>query len=113
MHEMSICEGLLMAVQDAARTEGFTRVTRLRLEIGRFAGVEPDALRFGFDVVMKGSPAEDAELVLIEEPGAAWCFDCAETVPIADRLDPCPGCGGVRLRPTAGMDMRIKDMEVI
>lgn len=113
MHEMSLCESLLDAISQSARQNGFSRVTRVRLSIGRFAGVEPEALRFSFDVVSRGTLAEGAELVLLEQPGAAWCFDCNETVAIADRLDPCPVCGGVRLRPTSGTDMTIKDLEVV
>ena len=31
---------------------------------------------------------------------------------IADRLDPCPECGGGRLMPVAGDELRIKDLEV-
>lgn len=113
MHEMSICESLRDAIEDAARTQNFSRVTRVRLAIGRFAGVEVEALRFGFDVVMRGSPAEGANLVVLEEPGTAWCFDCNDTVPLAGRLDPCPRCGGERLLPNGGTEMKIKDLEVL
>ena len=31
---------------------------------------------------------------------------------IADRLDPCPLCGGGKLMPQGGDEMRIKDLEV-
>mgnify|MGYP001950167082 CR=1 FL=1 len=77
-----------------------------------FAGVEVEALRFGFDVVMKGSVAERASLDVIEVPGQAFCFDCAETVTIEERFQPCPVCGGHRLSPTGGDEMRIKELEV-
>ncbi|MFK8251903.1 hydrogenase maturation nickel metallochaperone HypA [Ancylobacter terrae] len=113
MHEMALCESLLASLRDAARDHGFTRVTRVRLAVGSFAGVEVEALRFGFDVVMRDSLAEGAELVVIDEPGTAWCFGCSETVPLASRLDACPRCGGERLRPNGGTDMRIKDLEVV
>ncbi|MBN8631056.1 MAG: hydrogenase maturation nickel metallochaperone HypA [Rhodobacterales bacterium] len=113
MHEMSLAEGIRGIVVDQARLRGFDRVTRLRLEIGRFAGVEKDALSFAFDVVMRGSPAEGAALEMIDLPGRALCFDCAHEVEIADRLDPCPDCGGGKLLPQGGDEMRIKDMEVI
>lgn len=113
MHEMSICEGILMALEDAAKREGFQRVEKVRLEIGRFAGVEVDALRFGFDVVMKNSLAAGAELEIIELPGKALCFDCGETVEIEHRLDPCPNCSSGKLTPAGGDEMRIKDLEVI
>lgn len=40
MHEMSLAEGIRQIIDDQARVQGFGRVLRLRLEIGRFAGVE-------------------------------------------------------------------------
>lgn len=113
MHEMSLAEGIRGIVEDQARALGFARVTRLRLEIGRFAGVEKAALSFAFDVVMRGSPAETATLEFIDLPGQAICFDCATLVTIDERLDPCPLCGGGKLIPQGGDEMRIKDMEVL
>ena len=113
MHEMSLVEGIRRVVEDQARTHAFERVTVLRIEIGRFAGVEKPALDFAFDVVMRGSVAEGARLEMIDLPGRAMCYDCARDVEIEDRLSPCPDCGGGRLMPVSGDEMRIKDMEVI
>jgi hydrogenase nickel incorporation protein HypA/HybF len=113
MHEMSLAEGIRSIVQDQARAHGFARVTVLRLEIGRFAGVEKPALEFAFDVVMRDSPAEGARLDMIDLPGRALCYDCGKAVEIEDRLDPCPLCGGGRLIPEGGDELRIKDMEVV
>ncbi len=112
MHEMSLCEGIRRVVDQAAGPE-VSRVTRVRLEIGRFAGVEKDALRFAWEVVMRGSKAEGAALEMLDLPGQALCYDCMKTVEIAHRLDPCPDCGGGKLLPQGGDEMRIKDMEVI
>lgn len=113
MHEMSLCEAMAGIIAEQARAQGFARVLTVRLEIGRFAGVEADALRFGFDVVTRGGPAEGARLEIVDLPGRAFCFDCAETVSLQDRLAPCPSCGGARLAPTGGDEMRIKDLEVV
>jgi hydrogenase nickel incorporation protein HypA/HybF len=113
MHEMSLVEGIRSIVEEQALAHGFARVTRLRLEIGRFAAVEKPALEFAWDVVMRGSRAEGADLQMIDLPGQALCFDCAQIVPIDDRLDPCPLCGGGKLLPQGGNEMRILDMEVI
>ncbi len=112
MHEMSLAEGIRDIVLEQARVHGFAGVTVLRLEIGRFAGVEKDALAFAFDVVMRDSPAEGARLEMIDLPGQAFCHDCGQTVRIDDRLDPCPLCGGGTLFPQGGTEMRIKNMEV-
>ncbi len=113
MHEMSLAEGIRSIVLDQARAHGFARVTVMRLEIGRFAGVEKPALEFAFDVVMRGSPAEGARLEMIDLPGRAMCYDCLKAVEIDDRLAPCPLCGGGRLLPEGGDEMRIRDMEVL
>ena len=112
MHELSLVEGIRSIVEDQARVHGFSRVTRLRLEIGAFAGVEKAALTFAWDVAMKGSIAEGAELEMLDLPGLAMCYDCMKTVEIGDRLALCPLCGGGKLIPQGGDEMRVKDMEV-
>lgn len=113
MHEMSLCEGVRQVIEDYAQSAEFDAVRKVRVEIGRFAGVEKDAFVFAFDVVMRGSVAEGAELELIDVPGRATCFDCSKDVEIMERLDPCPDCGGGRLLPSGGTEMKIKDLEVI
>ncbi|NKX45971.1 hydrogenase maturation nickel metallochaperone HypA [Roseicyclus persicicus] len=113
MHEMSLCEGIREVLEAQARAHRVNRITRVRVEIGRFAGVEKPALDFAWGIVMRGSPAEDATLEMIDLPGRAMCFDCATEVEIDDRLAPCPHCGGGKLMPTGGDEMRIKDLEAI
>lgn len=110
MHEMSIAESVLGIVEETARREGFTRVKEVRLEIGRLAAVEIEALRFCFDAVVRGSLAEGAALAIDETPGTAWCFDCSASVGLASRADPCPECGGGKLQVNGGTDMRVKDL---
>lgn len=112
MHEMSLAEGIRTIVEEQAARHGFSKISVLRLEIGRFAAVEKSALAFAWDVVMRGSAAEGAVLEMIDLPGQAVCYDCMNTVEIEDRLAPCPSCGGSRLMPQGGEDMRIRDMEV-
>lgn len=110
MHEMSIAESVLGIVEDTARREGFARVQEVRLEIGRLAAVEVEALRFCFDAVVRGSVADGARLEIDETPGTAWCFDCSKPVEVASRADDCPSCGGAKLQVSGGTDMRVKDL---
>lgn len=113
MHEMSLCEGIRQVIEDQARAHDVKAVKRVRVEIGRFSGVEKPALEFAFDVVMRGSVAEGATLEMIDLPGRAMCYDCVKEVEIGDRLAPCPDCGGGKLMPVSGDEMRIKDLEVV
>ena len=111
MHELSLCESIREVIEDQARAHGVSKVTRVRVEIGRFSCVEKPALAFAFDAVMRGSVAEGAALEILDIPGKAMCFDCGAEVELENRLDPCPACGGGKLMPTGGDDMRIKDLE--
>ena len=113
MHEMSLAENVLQIIEESARTQNFRHVRTVVLEIGQLAAVEPEAMRFCFDAVASGSIAEGARLEMIDLPGRALCYDCMTTVDIAHRLDPCPLCGGGKLIPNGGDEMRIKDMEVV
>ena len=112
MHEMSLCEGILQVLEAEAERQSFSRVRRVILDIGVLSGVEIPALEFAFDVVMRGSLAEDAVLEINRLQAEAWCMACAETVTVTARYDPCPKCGGYQLQVSSGDEMRIKELEV-
>lgn len=112
MHEMSLALSALDVVTAAAQANGARRVVEIRVEVGGLAQVEPEALRFAFEAAQRGTVAEGAKLVLIDVPGAAWCLDCADTVPLVRRGEPCPRCGGFGLRVTSGDRMRVIDLEI-
>jgi len=112
MHEMSLAESMLQIIEDAARKQGFTRVKTVWLEIGQLACVEKESLRFSFDVVMRGSIAQQARLKIVETAGQGWCEICASEVPIAALYEACPKCGSYQVRVTGGDAMRVKELEV-
>jgi hydrogenase nickel incorporation protein HypA/HybF len=103
---------MLQIIEEQARLQNFTRVRQVRLEVGALAGVEIDALRFGFEVMMRDTLAHDASLEIIELPGRAWCSRCEQPVEISKRIDACPRCQGYHLQITGGDQLRIKNLEV-
>jgi hydrogenase nickel incorporation protein HypA/HybF len=112
MHEMSLAESVREIVEETARAHGARRVGVVRLEIGALALVEAEAMRFAFDVVMRGSLAETARLDIVQTPGAAWCMRCSQPVAIGQRGDPCPRCDSLQLQVTGGDRMRVMDIEI-
>jgi len=112
MHELSLCEGVLQVLENAARTQGFSRINIVCLEIGALAGVELEAMRFSFEVIKKGTLADNAKLEIISLPGQAWCLPCAKNVAIEQRFDACPHCGSYQLQVTGGEELRVKELEV-
>lgn len=112
MHELALCEGVLRIIEEEAVKRQFRRVESILLEIGRLSHVDPQAMEFCFEAASKGTLAEGARLEIKRPRGEARCMECDRTVAIESRADPCPGCGGFRLRVTAGEDMRVKELEV-
>lgn len=112
MHEMSLAQGVLQLMEEAARRDNFTKVATVWLEIGQLSGVEPQALAFCFDAVTRGSIAQGARLEIMAVPGTGWCTACAKTVPMKQLFDECPQCGGYPLQVTGGTQMRVKELEV-
>ncbi|KAA0684182.1 hydrogenase maturation nickel metallochaperone HypA [Roseomonas genomospecies 6] len=112
MHELALSQGIIDVIRDQAAAQGFTRVKTVRLVIGALSHVEPEAIAFGFDAVSRGTIAEGAVLDIERPPGQAFCLSCEKPVPLPERSDPCPDCGGHQLVVTGGEEMRVKELEV-
>ncbi len=112
MHEMSICESILQVVEAQATRQDYSEVKTIWLEVGQFSGVELEALHFSFDVVTRGTCAQNAKLEIIETKAQAWCLPCAKSVDVKERFDACPHCGSYQLQVTGGDALRIKELEV-
>jgi len=112
MHEMSLTQGVLNILEDYAKTNDFKCVKTVWLEIGQLSHVEPEAMAFCFDAVMKGTIADGAKLEIVELPGQAICIDCDAEIEINSRVAECPKCGSYKLHISGGDEMRVKELEV-
>jgi len=112
MHEMALCEGLVQALKQQAKAQDFARVHKVFLEIGALATIEPDAMRFNFPIVAKGTLADGAELEIDYMDGQAWCMQCSTKVAVKRHGEGCPECGSYQLQILDGQQMRIKQLEV-
>ena len=113
MHEISLCESIRDLIEDRARIDGFARVNRVWVEVGPLSCVEPEALRFGFDAVMRGSVAEGATLDIDIPPAEGRCPLCGEVATMQDRLAACPSCGTSGLEVVRGDELKIRKLEVV
>jgi hydrogenase nickel incorporation protein HypA/HybF len=109
VHELALMESVIEAVCERV-PDG--KVVRLRLEIGQLAAVEPDALRFCFEVCSAGSVLDGAALEIIEIAASGWCRACQREVEAEGPVPLCP-CGSADVEWQAGQELRIKDVEVI
>jgi hydrogenase nickel incorporation protein HypA/HybF len=111
MHELALSQSIVDLVLERARAEGLRSVTRVALEVGAAAGVEPEALRFCFDVVVEDTMAGGAELVIERVPLRARCRSCRSEFEPARRLVACPECRHAGTDLVRGRELRVMSFE--
>jgi hydrogenase nickel incorporation protein HypA/HybF len=108
MHELGITRNLVAIVGEAAQGRA---VRKVWLEIGRNSALMPEAVRFCFDVVSKGTALEQAQLEIVQIAPGWQCAGCGVQLGAAAAAPSCPDCGGA-LRLRSGDELNIKAMEV-
>lgn len=112
MHELSIAENILEIVEQSAEGRGALKVNRITLDIGRLSGVETDALRFAMETMVKGTVAEEAEIIYHELETRARCADCGFEGQVDDLFSLCPGCRSTQLEISQGREMKVASIEI-
>ena len=64
MHERALMRDLLARVDEAARAEGATRVTSVRVRVGPLSHFTPEHLREHFTDAARGTIADGASVVV-------------------------------------------------
>lgn len=113
MHEMSLAQGILTMVEEAAVQEHFVRVKQLRIEVGVLAGVELEALHFALSVMSQQGVLQGAEFVIETPLAQAWCLSCSEQIEVTQRGQACPKCGSYQVQAISGTQLRVIDMIVL
>ena len=103
MHELAITQSVVDVVTE--RT-GSAPVARVRVRVGRLAGVVPDAMRFCFELVTAGTPLEGAVLEFEQPEGRARCRACGEEFGLPDLVLLCR-CGSADVEVLAGRELGV------
>ncbi|MFM7313195.1 MAG: hydrogenase maturation nickel metallochaperone HypA [Cyanobium sp.] len=112
MHELSLREAVREQALAAAHAEGASRIEVISLLVGELAGVDPEALRFAFPVVMEGTIAAGAQLQIESEPAVCRCGGCGADYRVCQGVCDCPHCGSLGGRLLSGRDLRLLALEV-
>lgn len=105
MHEFGITSRIVEAVLRIAGENGATRVLEVDLQIGRLTFLNPQQVRFVYDILTKGTLLEGSELSVQEVEGLVECQDCGHQTEAYLPDDPnsfsdplplfsCSKCGG-------------------
>jgi hydrogenase nickel incorporation protein HypA/HybF len=111
MHELSISESITDLVVDCAQREHIARVSRVVIEIGAAAAVDPEALMFCFPVTTRETVAAGAELIINRVALQAKCEICRGIHSPETQISACPRCGSFASQLLAGREMRVVSIE--
>jgi len=112
MHELGIAESILNRVQDESATRNGARATKVGVRIGELSGVDPAALAFGFEALVKGTPFESLVLEIDYRKRAQRCLACAREYESSMWFSECPDCGSERTVCIAGDELHIAFIEL-
>src|SRR5271165_357091 len=110
MHELVLSKSIVDLVVESACREGMHEITQVVVEVGIASGVEPDALRFCFDIVAADTLAQGAELAIETVTLQARCRNCTSDFEPPRLISPCPHCGSHALHLLRGRELRVKSL---
>jgi hydrogenase nickel incorporation protein HypA/HybF len=114
MHELAICRGIL-DVAGAALAEHTPRVavSSVAVRIGRLTGIDPECLRFYFDLLITDTPLAGAMLRIEEVPIRGLCRACAAEFVIESPAFTCETCGGSAVDLLSGQELQVISLETV
>jgi hydrogenase nickel incorporation protein HypA/HybF len=111
VHELSIAQSLLDALRAEAAARQAARVTRVGVQVGEISGVEPDALRFSFEILVRDTEFSDAALDIEIVPLRQHCERCDRDFPVSDFTLRCPACCATT-RAVSGNELQMTYLEL-
>jgi hydrogenase nickel incorporation protein HypA/HybF len=112
MHELSIAINIVeIAVEAAAQHDG--RVVGVHLNMGMLSGVAKEALVSAWELARRGSPLEQAALMIEEIPVAAYCPQCCvQRNIVSPQLLCCEHCDAAMAEIVRGRELEVVALEL-
>jgi hydrogenase nickel incorporation protein HypA/HybF len=111
VHELSIAQSLVESIRAEAAAHRGARVTRVGIRVGELSGVQPDALQFSFDVIVRDTDLRGATLDIERVALLQHCERCARDYPVVEFTLVCPDCGAPT-RTVAGDELQMTYLEL-
>jgi len=112
MHELGIATSILEAVEAEARKHPGAKFQTVGLRIGEVAGVDVDALTFGWDAITKDTEWDGVKLAIEQFPLKNRCNLCGFEFPVKDYDITCPECHRAETENISGDELDIAYIEI-
>ncbi len=112
MHELGIAASILENVEKETQRHPGAHISKVGVKIGELAGVDQDALQFGFEVLVKDTDFEPLALEVEYVPRIQRCSKCAHEFRMTEFDPRCPLCSDLATVCVSGEELDIAYMEV-
>lgn len=111
VHELDLVQNIIDIIEAELKARNLQRAVSVKLKVGQISHVLPDALRFCFDSLSKGTSLEGAELIINVVPTQGKCRNCGQVFEINDLHPECPACGDIYVEIVSGRELIIEEFE--
>jgi hydrogenase nickel incorporation protein HypA/HybF len=112
MHEVGMMQSILDTAVERAKQEGAQHIRLVQMRVGEASGMVPESLKFAFEVVKKGTIAEDAHLQIDYVPTVCYCCNCYLEFQPVDQIYECPQCHQMSTEVRQGKEFVLEFLEV-
>jgi hydrogenase nickel incorporation protein HypA/HybF len=112
MHEFAIASSVLDAVRTEARLRPSMRVSKIVVRIGDLAGLDPDALSFCFEALVKETEMESVVLEIERRAQRHRCPRCGNEFDVINYFTACPACGEESTVFLSGNELELAYLEM-
>lgn len=113
MHELSVCQDLLMQVTALAAQHQAQGVSLIIVQMGPLCGVVPELLEQAFTIAKVATVAEPAELILEILPVRVRCQRCGAESEVIPNCLICKTCGNWQTQLIGGDEMLLARVELV
>ena len=108
MHEVALMEQTIAMLRTSVEANGIAHVAKVKMVVGRMTAVQPEALRFAFEVFSQQESWLQGSLLEIEDKEiTAGCLDCGTIYTVGDYRFVCPVCSGTSHKIESGRELYI------
>lgn len=112
MHEYSLTQSIVRAINGAVRAHGAVKAVSATVVVGENTAVIPESVQLYFDLIAKGTPAEGAVLRIHTRKAEMRCPRCGTNF-IRPRFSfACPACGTLGNPTDVGNEFYVSQVEL-
>ncbi|WP_297440197.1 hydrogenase maturation nickel metallochaperone HypA [Sulfurimonas sp.] len=112
MHEYSIVQALLEQIENTAKENDATKVTKIITKIGVMSGIEIHLLEVAFNTFKERTICDGAEFIINVQPITIECHSCGEISELEKIEYCCQKCQSVDIKVIDGEDMYLMSLEM-